>query len=96
MRFFDDKIRDIIRATEQIDWVRGWEVSYDKRYLISSLTTFAATFLLTGGVAIQNGALGNEAITSSAVVGVVMVALRAAVKAVIEGFAGSGDPEPTV
>jgi hypothetical protein len=63
-----------------------------KRYLISSATTFVATFLITGGVSIQNGALGNDAITASILFGIFMVAFRAAVKAVVEGFAGMADP----
>ena len=62
-----------------------------KRYLISSATTFIATFLIAGGVGIQNGALGNEAVTTSAILGIFMVAFRAAVKAVVERFAGSAD-----
>jgi hypothetical protein len=61
-----------------------------KRYLISSLTTFLATFLIVGGVAIQNGAA--DTLTASALVAIIMTAFRAAVKAVVEGYAGSADP----
>jgi hypothetical protein len=62
-----------------------------KRYLISSATTFIATFLIAGGVGIQNGNLGDQAVTASVIIGIFMVAFRAAVKAVVEGFAGSAD-----
>jgi hypothetical protein len=40
-----------------------------KLYLISSATTFIATFLIAGGVGIQNGALGGQAVTASVIVG---------------------------
>ena len=63
-----------------------------KLYLISSVTTFIATFLIAGGVGIQNGALGGQAVTASVIVGIFMVAFRAAVKAVVEEFADMADP----
>lgn len=63
-----------------------------KLYLISYAPTFIATFLIAGGVGIQNGALGDQAVTASVIVGIFMVAFRAAVKAVVEGFAGMADP----
>jgi hypothetical protein len=61
-----------------------------KRYLISSATTFISTFLIVGGVAIQNGAA--DTFTPSAIIAVAMTAFRAAVKAVVEAYAGQADP----
>ncbi|TQF41157.1 hypothetical protein UNPF46_08535 [Bradyrhizobium sp. UNPF46] len=62
-----------------------------KRYLISSLTTFASTFLLTAGAALKDGFLSNEAFTASAIIALIMVAGRAGFKAVIEGYLGAAD-----
>lgn len=64
-----------------------------QRYLVSSITTFATTFIVVLGGELANG---TPATWTWAVVGSLgMVALRAAIKAVIEAISAStGDPTP--
>lgn len=65
-----------------------------QRYVISSVTTFAATFF--GTLLLEVQASGSVDLTTSFVLGISGVALRAAVKAVIEYLAGvSGDAAST-
>lgn len=58
-----------------------------KRYLISAVTTFLAVFLTTIGLQLQNGA--PIALTSSFVISLLLVGVRAGTKAVVENLAGS-------
>ncbi|MBI4128624.1 MAG: hypothetical protein HY460_01115 [Parcubacteria group bacterium] len=55
-----------------------------KRWLVSSIVTFLATFLVALGTNIGN--LGTEAVTSSALAGIVLLAVRAGIKAVTEAL----------
>lgn len=54
-----------------------------KRYLISSLVTFVSVFLLTLGASVSSLDT-TPAITSSAIVALLLTAVRAALKASIE------------
>lgn len=60
-----------------------------KRYLISSTTTFLATFLLTIGVAVKTLPLDTTVITATLVLSIIAAGFRAAVKAVVEMLAGA-------
>lgn len=53
-----------------------------KRYLISSLITFLSAFLMSMGLQIQD--MSPEAITGSAIIGVLLTASRLGIKAVAE------------
>jgi hypothetical protein len=63
-----------------------------KRYLISSTTTFLSAFLLALGVQLHNGVLANGDVQASVIFGVVLVAFRAGVKALVEAYAIPADP----
>jgi len=66
-----------------------------QRYLVSALTTFSATLLTVLGAQISSGVFTNGSVTWALVASVIMVAVRAATKAVIESFTPvSGDPVP--
>ena len=58
-----------------------------KRYIISSVTTFLTIFL--GSLSIQLASGASMELTSSFVLGLVSIAGRAAVKGVVESWAGS-------
>ena len=53
-----------------------------KRYIVSSLTTFLTTFLSVAALQLQ--AAGQIELTSTFFLGVAAVAIRAAIKAVVE------------
>lgn len=58
-----------------------------KRYVLSSAVTFASTFLLVLGANV--GQISDpKMLTTSGIIAILMVASRAAVKAVIEAVAG--------
>lgn len=59
-----------------------------KRYLVSSLVTFASVFLITLGASVSS-LEATPAITGSAVVALLLVAVRAAIKASIEAVVGA-------
>lgn len=62
-----------------------------KRYALSSLTTFLTTFFLFIGTNL--GSLDFAHLTGASVAGFLMIAVRAAVKSVVEYFAGNhADP----
>lgn len=57
-----------------------------KRYILSSVSTFSAMFFMSLGLQITNG--GGIQLTGAFILSVLTVAIRAGVKAVVEGFAG--------
>ena len=59
-----------------------------KRHLISAAITFVTVFSTTVGVMLGSGALDANTLTTSAVAGVLVSAVRAAVKAAAEGWLG--------
>lgn len=64
-----------------------------QRYVLSSIVTFLATFFLVFGTNLEMS--GSVAVSGSLIAGIALTALRAAVKAVIEGFVGkTGDVTP--
>lgn len=66
-----------------------------KRYLLSSSVTFLSTFFLLMGTELQS--VGNpSALTSAMVIGLVVVAGRAAFKAVIEAVVGGHADLPSI
>lgn len=67
-----------------------------KRYLVSALTTFSATFLTVLGAQVSMGAFSNGSVTWAIFASVIMVAVRAATKAAIETMTPvTGDPVNT-
>ncbi len=65
-----------------------------KRYLVSSGTTFVTTFLISIGVQLSATHITPETLGWGVVISVGASALRAAIKAVIEGLSGlTGDPQ---
>lgn len=62
-----------------------------KRYAVSSLTTFLTTFL--GLIVLQIQAAGIVEFTSAFWLGIVVVAARAAVKAVVEALPKMGSAD---
>ena len=64
-----------------------------KRYLVSSITTFTTVFAITVGAQLQAGTITPDNLGWGVVGAVVLTAIRAGVKAVIEAFAAhTGDP----
>ena len=59
-----------------------------KDYIVSSLVTFVAVFAADLAMQLQSGALTPENFTTATVLGVGMVAVRAAFKVVIESLPG--------
>ncbi len=60
-----------------------------KRYLISSITTFATVFLISVGAQLAAANLTPDTLGWGIVLSVAATAARAAVKAVVESFAGT-------
>lgn len=58
-----------------------------KRYAISSIITFVSMFLISVGAQLSMGAITADNLTLGAVLSIIFVALRAAIKAVVEAFA---------
>ena len=55
-----------------------------KRYIISSLITFTSVFLLVIGVQLET--LDSASLSTSSIMGILTVAVRAGVKAVTEKY----------
>ncbi len=64
-----------------------------KRYLLSSVSTFLTVFL--GSLSLSIGNWSGTVITSALVWSLVLSAARAAIKAVVESFAGQHADLPT-
>ncbi len=60
-----------------------------KRYLISSTTTFATVFLISVGAQLAMANITPETLGWGIVLSIGTTALRAAVKALMESFAGT-------
>lgn len=66
-----------------------------QRYVISSITTFAAMFLVTLGTQLTVGTLDIQHIGGATIVSLLAVAFRAGVKAVVESLVPTnGDQKP--
>ena len=67
-----------------------------KRYLISSGTTFVTAFIISVGAQLTSANITPQSLGWGIVLSIVMVAIRAAVKAVIEPLAGATGDSPKI